>query len=94
MSDNKLAIFTKPFSVATCSPLVKLNIDFVGLIKTDENSGYTLVIIDTFSQWVEIYLCENATVKAAADCLLQHVDTEHRIRYCLTMAVTSSTNLF
>ena len=72
MSDNKFAIFTKPFSVATYSPMVRLNIDFVGPINTDDDSGYILVIIDTFSKWVELYPCENATAKAAADCLLQH----------------------
>ena len=64
--------------------MVRLNIDFVDLINTDEDSGYILVIIDTFSKCVELYLCENATPKAAAECLLQHfsrygalVGTEH-----------------
>ena len=51
MSKSKFAIFTKPFSVATYSPMVRLNIDFVGPINTDDVSGYILVIIDTFSKW-------------------------------------------
>ena len=39
MSDNKFTIFTKPFSVATYSPMVRLNIDFIGPINTDDDSG-------------------------------------------------------
>ena len=72
MSNNKFTIFTKPFSVATYSPMVRLNIDFVGPINTDDDSGYILVIINTFSKWVERYPCKNTTAKAAAECLLQH----------------------
>ena len=72
MSNNKFTIFTKPFSVATYSPMVRLNIDFIGPINTDDDSGYILVIIDTFSKWVELYPCGNATAKAAAECPVQH----------------------
>ena len=71
MSDSKFAIFTKPFSLATYSPIVRPNIDFVGPINIDNDSGNILVIIDTFSKWVELYACEYATAKAAADSLLQ-----------------------
>ena len=78
MSNHKFTIFTKPFLVATYSPMVRLNIDFVGPINTDDDSGYILVIIDTSSKWVELYPCENATAKAAAGCLLQHSGTVRR----------------
>ena len=69
MSGSKFGIFFKIFSVATYSPMSRLNIDFVGQVNTDDDSGYTLVIIDTvfFSTLVA---------------------TEHRLRYCLKMAVT------
>jgi len=46
--------------------------DFVGPINTEDSTGYILVIIDTFSKWVELYACDTATAKEAADCLLQH----------------------
>ena len=71
MSDNRFSIFTKPFSVATYLPMVRLNIDFVAPINTDDDSGYIPVIIDKFSKWVELYACKNATAKAAANCLVQ-----------------------
>ena len=89
MSNNKFNIFTKPFSVVTYSPMVRLSIDFVDPINADEDSGYILVIIDTFSKWVELYPCKNATAKllqSASSSTL--VATEHHLRYCLTMAVT------
>ena len=72
MSNNKFAVFSKPFSVATYSPMVRLNIDFVGPINTEDDTGYILVVIDTFSKWVELYSCENATAAESANCLLQH----------------------
>ena len=50
MSDKKIDIFTNLcyFSVASYSPMVRLNINSVGLINTDDNAVYILVIIDTF----------------------------------------------
>ena len=48
-NDNyDVSVFIKPFSVATYSPMVRLNIDFVGPINADDGSGYILVIIDSF----------------------------------------------
>ena len=52
--------------------MVRLNIDFLGPINTNDDSGYILVIIDTFSKWVELYPCESATVKAGTECLIQN----------------------
>ena len=72
----------------TYSPMVRLNIDFVGSINTDEDSGYILVIIDTFSKWVEL----STHAKMPQPKLLQSVSystsvaTEHHLRYCSTIA--------
>lgn len=46
-----------------------LNIDFVGPYP---DKGYLLVIIDTFTRWIELYPSEDATAKAALGGLLQH----------------------
>jgi transposase InsO family protein len=72
MSYVKIVIKSKPYTVATYAPMVRLNIDFVGPINTDDETGYILVIIDTFSKWVELYACDTATAKEAAHCLFQH----------------------
>jgi adenine-specific DNA glycosylase len=46
-----------------------LNIDFLGPYP---DKGYVLVIIDTFTRWIELFPSEDATAKAALDGLLQH----------------------
>ena len=49
-----------PFTTSTYEPMVRLNIDFVGLFS---DGGYILTIIDTFTRWVEFYVCETADVE-------------------------------
>ena len=46
-----------------------LNIDFIGPFP---DGGYVLVIIDTFTRWVELFHTEDATALSTAKCLLQH----------------------
>jgi hypothetical protein len=46
-----------------------LNIDYVGPYP---DGGYTLVIIDTFTRWIELFPVDAATGEASAVCLLQH----------------------
>ena len=49
--------------------MVRLNIDFIGFFK---DGGYILTIIDTFTRWVELYLCKSADAQEAARCLFEH----------------------
>ena len=42
-----------------------LNIDFIG-------QGFILVIVDTFTRWVELYHTTDATALSDAECLLKH----------------------
>ena len=46
-----------------------LNIDFIGPFP---DGRYVLVIIDTFTRWVELFHTEDATALSTAKCLLQH----------------------
>ena len=48
-----------------------LNVDYVGPFP---DKGYTLVIIDTFTRWTELFWCADADADAnsAAGCLLAH----------------------
>jgi hypothetical protein len=46
-----------------------LNIDFIGPYP---DKGYVLVIIDTFTRWVELHHSPAAAAKSAADHLFQH----------------------
>ena len=46
-----------------------LNIDFLGPFP---DKGYILVIVCTFTRWVELYLTTDATALSAAECLIKH----------------------
>ena len=46
-----------------------LNIDFIGQFP---DQGYILVIVDTFTRWIELYHTTDATALSAAECLLKH----------------------
>ena len=47
-----------------------LNIDFIGPFP---DKGYILVMIDTFTRFVELYATKDATAKAACTALVEHV---------------------
>ena len=56
-------------NMSTYTPMECLNIDFIGLFP---DQGYILVIVDTFTRWVELYHTTDATALSAAECLLKH----------------------
>ena len=47
-----------------------LNIDYIGPLPEKK---CILVMGDTFTQWVELYCCSNATAKSAGQSLLAHL---------------------
>ena len=69
MSMIKIPIHAHGFSTSTYTPMECLNIDFIGPFS---DGGYVLVIIDTFTRWVELFHTKEATAASAANCLLQH----------------------
>ena len=69
MSQIKTPINVLKFTTSTYRPMDTLNIDFIGPFP---DKGYVLVIIDTFSRWVELYATNDATAKAACKCLIEH----------------------
>jgi transposase InsO family protein len=68
MSMLKVPIHAHGFSTSTYTPIGCPNIDFVGLIPDE---GYVLVIIDTFTRWVELYHTIDASALYFAQCLLK-----------------------
>ena len=57
-----------------------LNIDFIGPFP---DQGYILVIVDTFTRWVELYHTIDATASSAAERLLKHFsrfEAPHQLR--------------
>ena len=69
MSMLKIPIHAHGFSTSTYTPMECLNIDFIGPFP---DGGYVLVIIDTFTRWVELFHTKDCTAISTANCLLQH----------------------
>ena len=69
MNVLKTPIHCHPFTTSTYELMVCLNIDFVGPFS---DGGYILIIIDTFTRWVELYVCESADAQEAARCLFKN----------------------
>jgi transposase InsO family protein len=70
MSFLKLPIAAHPFTVSSYTPMDRLMMDYLGPFP---DGKYILNILDCFSRWTELYLCEQATAQEAARCLLQHI---------------------
>jgi transposase InsO family protein len=69
MSQIKNPIHAHPFTTSRYYPMECLNMDYVGPYL---DGGYILVIVDTFTRWVELYHSPDATAQSAASSLLQH----------------------
>ena len=69
MNMLKIPIHAHGFTTSTYTPIECLNIDFIGPFP---DQGYILVIVDTFTRWVELYHTTDATASSAAECLLKH----------------------
>jgi hypothetical protein len=69
MSQINLPINAIKYIASTYHTMECLNIDFVGPYP---DNGYVLVIIDTFTRWIELYPSVDATAKSALEGLIQH----------------------
>ena len=69
MSQLKIPIAAQPFTVSSYSPMECLNIDFVGPYP---DNGYVLVLVDTFTRWIELHWVAAADAEQTSLCLLNH----------------------
>ena len=69
MSMLKIPIHAHGFTTFTYTPMKCLNIDFIGPFF---DKGYILVIVCTFTRWVELYGTTDATALSTAECLQEH----------------------
>jgi transposase InsO family protein len=70
----KAPIVTNPYTVATYHPMDRLNIDTIGPMPEDqEGYKYIVVVIDSFTRFIELYRAKDATGATAAQVVLQHV---------------------
>ena len=69
MSMLKIPIHAHGFTTSPYSPMECLNIDFIGPFP---DKGYILVIVCTFTRWVDLYGTADDTALSTAECLQQH----------------------
>lgn len=73
MSHLKGPIHAHPFTLSTYSPMQRLAIDYIeSLIPDEEGNTMIIVIIDTFSPFVELYASKDNTAMSSAKALLNH----------------------
>jgi transposase InsO family protein len=62
------------FHTSTTHPMARLNVDTIGPFKKDDKGNeYILVIIDTFTRWVELFPIQSTHGKDAAFCIYDHI---------------------
>ena len=91
MSAIKYSINAYRYTTSTYKPMECLNIDFIGPFP---DNGYILVMIDTFSRFVELYATPDATAKSACTALEEHVGRHgspcmllHRVLYYISYTI-------
>ena len=73
LSTLHVPIQAQAFTTATYEPHQRLNIDTIGPLPPDADGHcYILVLIDTFTRWIELYAIKTVTALEAAKVLLQH----------------------
>jgi len=83
LSAIKVVIVTKPFTVASYSPMEWISIDALGPFPMAHSGElYILVVIDCFTRFVELYPCVSTGAEEAAKYLRVHCGrygTPHQI---------------
>ena len=73
MSEKNIVTVTRPYTVANLRPMEQLHVDFIGPINVEgNNTNYVLVVLDSFTRFVELFPTPNNTAKTALECLIHH----------------------
>jgi len=76
MSRLRTPIKTLGFTTASMTPMTRVSIDTIGPLPVDEDGNeYIIVIIDSFTRWVELYACSGADAQEAVKALLSYIKT-------------------
>ena len=67
-------LYTEPFVGSTYEPMECVQIDHIGPFQPDERGNtHILVMIDTFTRWVELYAVKDAGADTSAICLGDYI---------------------
>ena len=70
MSEKSFAVNSYRYTTSNYKPMECLNIDFIGPFP---DKGYILVMIDTFTRFVELKATPDNTAKSACTALVEHI---------------------
>ena len=74
LSAIKQDVKTRPFTLASYSPMSRIAIDTLGpLPETEKGYKYVIVIIDAFSRFVKLYPCQDVTAFSAMQAILEWI---------------------
>ena len=73
MQKIKLGIVTKKYTIKRYGLFQLIYMDSLKLPKSKQGNEYLLVIIDSFSRYIKIYIIKTLTAQEAADCLLDYI---------------------
>jgi len=74
MSQLKPVITASRYMLSSFQPMQQLAMDFIeALPTTQQGFNSILVIIDTYSRFVELYPCQGTTADAACNAIVQHL---------------------
>ena len=74
MSRLKHAIHAHPFTLSSYAPMKRLALDYIeSLLPDEEGNTMIIVIIDTFTRFIELYPSKENTARASAKALMNHI---------------------
>jgi transposase InsO family protein len=76
MNRIRTPVHTRGFTTAAEAPMTRISIDTLGPLPADaEGNEYIIVIIDSFTRWVELYPSRDATAAEAVKALISYIKT-------------------
>jgi len=75
MSRIKVQISTRGFTTASEAPMTRVSIDTLELPEDEEGYNAVVVIIDSFTRWVEMYACRGTGAAEAVRALISYIQT-------------------
>ena len=73
MDVRKQVIHASRFVLSALKPMERIAIDTIGPLDDDMGFKYIVVIIDTFTRYIELFPKQDVTAMAAADALFKHM---------------------
>jgi transposase InsO family protein len=76
LSQVKGGLHDKPYSVSSSAPMDKISVDTLGPFPADKDGNiYIIVVIDSFSRYIQLFPASDCTADAAAHAMVDHLGT-------------------